>query len=263
MCRMSAAADFITIPQAPINVPADQSSLELGPRGVSNGRQQTALQHLENSMDLAQVIALSMGLAWASGINMYAAIAMLGILGATGHMTLPPGLELLADPLVIMAAAFMYCVEFFADKVPGVDTAWDSIHTFLRIPAGAVLAAMALGDVSLPAQIAAGLIGGTLTAATHATKAGARVMINTSPEPMSNWGASVAEDVAVFAGLWVALNYPWLFLALLVVFIGLMIWLLPKLWRSIKTVFGALARWIGGGKENKPGPPSLEHTPRA
>lgn len=263
MCRMSAAADFITIARALIDAPAGQSSLELGSRGVSNGRQQTALQYLENGMDLAQVIALSMGLAWASGINMYAAIAMLGILGATGHMTLPPGLELLSDPLVIMAAAFMYCVEFFADKVPGVDTAWDSIHTFLRIPAGAVLAAMALGDVSLPAQIAAGLIGGTLTAATHASKAGARVMINTSPEPMSNWGASVAEDVAVFAGLWVALNYPWLFLALLVVFIGLMIWLLPKLWRSIKTVIGALARWIGGGKENKPGPPSLEHTPRA
>ncbi len=209
-------------------------------------------------MDLAQVIALSMGLAWASGINMYAAIAMLGILGATGHMTLPPGLELLADPLVIMAAAFMYCVEFFADKVPGVDTAWDSIHTFLRIPAGAVLAAMALGDVSLPAQIAAGLIGGTLTAATHATKAGARVMINTSPEPMSNWAASVAEDVAVFAGLWIALNSPWLFLALLVVFIGLMIWLLPKLWRGIKTVFGALARWIGGREDQSAKPPRIE-----
>jgi hypothetical protein len=211
-------------------------------------------------MDLAQVIAISMGVAWASGINMYAAIAMLGILGATGHMVLPPGLEPLTDPVVIVAASFMYCVEFFADKVPGVDTGWDSIHTFLRIPAGAVLAAMAVGDVSLPAQIAAGLIGGTLTAATHATKAGARVMINTSPEPVSNWGASLAEDVAVLAGLWMALNYPWLFLAFLAIFIALMIWLLPKLWRGIKTVFGALARWIGGGV-NKTPPPSLEHTP--
>lgn len=214
-------------------------------------------------MDLAQIIALSMGVAWASGINMYAAIAMLGILGATGHMVLPPGLEPLADPLVIIAASFMYCVEFFADKVPGVDTGWDAIHTFLRIPAGAVLAAMALGDVSVPAQIAAGLVGGTLTAATHATKAGARVMINTSPEPVSNWGASLAEDVAVFAGLWVALNYPWLFLGLLVVFIGLMIWLLPKLWRGIKTVFATLARWFRGGDEKGPRPPRVEHTPRA
>jgi hypothetical protein len=149
-------------------------------------------------------------------------------------------------------------VEFFADKVPGVDTAWDSLHTFLRIPAGAVLAAMALGDVSLPAQIAAGLIGGTLTAATHATKAGARVMINASPEPMSNWAASVAEDVAVFAGLWVALNYPWLFLALLAVFIGLMIWLLPKLWRGIKTVFGAFARLLGGRGDDSAKTPRIE-----
>jgi hypothetical protein len=196
-------------------------------------------------MDLVQIIALGMGVAWASGINLYAAIAMLGILGATGHMALPPGLEPLTEPVVIMAAVFMYCVEFFADKVPGVDTSWDAIHTFLRIPAGAVLAAMAVGDVSMPAQIAAGLIGGTLTAATHATKAGARVMINTSPEPVSNWGASLAEDVAVFAGLWVALNYPWLFLVLMVIFIGLMIWLLPKLWRGIKTVFGALGRMLG------------------
>ena len=213
-------------------------------------------------MDLVQIIALSMGVAWASGINMYAAIAMLGILGATGHMTLPPGLEPLTDPVVIVAACFMYCVEFVADKVPGVDTGWDAIHTFLRIPAGAVLAAMAVGDVSVPAQIAAALIGGTLTAATHATKVGTRVMINTSPEPVSNWGASLAEDVAVFAGLWVALNYPWLFLALLVVFVGLVIWLLPKLWRAIKSVVATLARWIGRGDENKPGPPRLERTRR-
>jgi hypothetical protein len=204
-----------------------------------------------------------MGVAWASGINMYAAIAMLGILGATGHMVLPPGLEPLTEPVVIIAASFMYCVEFFADKTPGVDTGWDAIHTFLRIPAGAVLAAMAVGDVSVPAQIAAGLIGGTLTAATHATKAGARVMINTSPEPVSNWGASLAEDVAVFAGLWVALNYPWLFLGLLVAFIVLMIWLLPKLWRGIKSVFATLARWLRGSDEKGPRPPSIEHTPRA
>jgi hypothetical protein len=214
-------------------------------------------------MDLPQIIALSMGVAWASGINMYAAIAMLGILGATGHMVLPPGLEPLTEPLVIGAAGFMYCVEFFADKTPGVDTGWDAIHTFLRIPAGAVLAAMAMGEVSLAAQIAAGLIGGTLTAATHATKAGARVIINTSPEPVSNWGASLAEDVAVLAGLWVALNYPWLFLTLLVIFVALMIWLLPKLWRGIKAVFATLARWMRGGDAGKPPPPPpLEHTPR-
>lgn len=212
-------------------------------------------------MDLPHIIALSMGVAWASGLNMYAAIAMLGILGATGHMDLPPGLEPLTHPLVVAAACFMYVVEFFADKMPGVDTGWDTIHTFLRIPAGAVLAAMAVGEVSLPAQIAAGLVGGTLTAATHATKAGARVIINTSPEPVSNWGASLAEDVAVIAGLWAALNYPWLFLALLALFIVLVIWLLPKLWRGVRTVLAKLGRWLGGGAGDPP-PPGVEQTPR-
>ncbi|MDX1434933.1 MAG: DUF4126 domain-containing protein, partial [Gammaproteobacteria bacterium] len=152
---------------------------------------------------------------------------------------------------------------FFADKTPGVDTGWDAIHTFLRIPAGAVLAAMAVGDVSVSAQIAAGLVGGTLAAATHATKAGARVMINTSPEPVSNWGASLAEDVAVLAGLWVALNYPWMFLGLLAGFIVIMIWLLPKLWRGIRTVFAKIAHWLGGNDPNRPDPPRIEHTPRA
>lgn len=214
-------------------------------------------------MGVVETIALTMGVGWASGINLYAAVFMLGLLQTTGHITLPAEMAFVADPLVLLAAGFMYCVEFFADKVPGVDTGWDAIHTFLRIPAGAVLAAMALGDVSVPAQIAAGLVGGTLAAATHATKAGARVVINTSPEPVSNWGASLAEDVAVFAGLWVALNYPWLFLTLLVVFIGLMIWLLPKLWRGVKIVFATLARWFRGGDAQKPGPPRVEHTPGA
>ena len=129
-------------------------------------------------MELAHTIALTMGLAWASGINLYAALLMLGLMGATGHVALPPGLEPLTHPLVIGAAGFMYCVEFFADKIPGVDNGWDSMHTFVRIPAGAVLAAAAVGDVSMPAQIAAALLGGTLSAGTHATKAGGRIMIN-------------------------------------------------------------------------------------
>lgn len=195
-------------------------------------------------MDLAQVIALSMGVAWASGINMYAAIAMLGILGASGHMVLPPGLEPLADPIVIMAAGFMYCVEFFADKVPGVDNGWDTLHTFLRVPAGAVLAATAVGDVSMAAQVAAAIVGGTLAGATHATKAGSRVLINTSPEPFSNWTVSVAEDLAVFGGLWTALHYPAAFLVALAVFIVLIAWLLPRIWRGVRAVFRRIGSWL-------------------
>ena len=195
-------------------------------------------------MDLTQTIALGMGVAWASGINLYAALLMLGLMGATGNMQLPPGLEILQQPPVLMAAGFMYCVEFFADKVPGVDNGWDTVHTFLRVPAGAVLAATAVGDVSMAAQVAAAIVGGTLAGATHATKAGSRVLINTSPEPFSNWSVSLAEDVAVFGGLWAALHYPVLFLAVLAGFVVLMLWLLPKIWRGVRAVFRRLSQWF-------------------
>ncbi len=192
---------------------------------------------MEQLNQITNTIALTMGVAWASGINLYAALLTLGVMGATGNITLPPDLVILTDPLVIGAAGLMFLVEFIADKMPGVDTGWDSIHTFIRIPAGALLAAGAVGDVTPALSIAAALVGGGLAATTHATKAGSRVMINTSPEPFSNWTASLAEDFAVIAGLWTAVHYPWLFLVLLLVFIILMIWLLPKIWRGIKKVF--------------------------
>ncbi|MGH8533390.1 MAG: DUF4126 domain-containing protein, partial [Gammaproteobacteria bacterium] len=174
-----------------------------------------------------------MGVAWASGINLYAAIFMLGYLGSTGAIVLPSGLEVLTSPLVLGASGFMYCVEFFADKVPGVDTSWDILHTFIRIPAGAILAMQTVGDVHPAAELAALLIGGSLAAGSHAIKAGSRVMINTSPEPFSNWLASIGEDVLVIGGLWTALHNPWLFLIGLVVFILLAAWLLPRIWCGI------------------------------
>ena len=205
-------------------------------------------------MDLTQTIALTMGVAWASGINLYAAMLMLGYMGMTGNIDLPPGLEVLTDPMVMVAAGVMYCVEFFTDKIPGVDTGWDGISTFIRIPAGAILAAGAIGDVSQPAQLAAAIVGGTLATGSHATKAGSRVLINSSPEPFSNWLASVGEDIAVIMGLWTALFNPVLFIVLLVLFILLMIWLLPKIWRGIKKVFGFLTRW-SGTRKNSNGPP--------
>jgi hypothetical protein len=170
---------------------------------------------------------------------------MLGILGATGNIALPPDLLVLTNPMVLFAAGAMYLVEFVTDKIPGVDSAWDALHTFVRIPAGALLAAGAVGDVNPGVALSAAILGGGLAAGTHATKAGARALINTSPEPFTNWGASLAEDLLVVAGLWTALHYPWLFIGLLVVFIGLMIWLLPKLWRGIKKVFAAIGRLLG------------------
>ncbi len=196
-------------------------------------------------MDIVNTIALTMGVAWASGINLYAAIFMLGYLNLTGNITLPPDLQVLSDPLVLAAAGFMYVVEFFADKTPGVDTGWDAIHTFIRIPAGAVLAAGAVGDVSPAAQLAAMIIGGTLAAGSHATKAGSRVLINASPEPFSNWAASISEDVLVIVGLWTALHHPVLFLVVLAAFVAVMIWLLPKLWRGVKRVFAFLGKLLG------------------
>ncbi len=201
---------------------------------------------MEQLDQISAILALTMGAAWASGINLYAAILMLGLMGTTGNVDLPPGLEILTDPMVLMAAGAMYAVEFFADKIPGVDTGWDAIHTFIRIPAGAMLAAGAVGDVTPALNLAAAIMGGGLAAATHATKAGTRALINTSPEPFSNWTASVTEDIAVIAGLWTALNHPTLFVALMIVFILLMIWLLPKMWRGIKAVFRKIRSFFGG-----------------
>ncbi len=188
-------------------------------------------------MTTVEIIALTMGVAWASGINLYAAVFMLGYLGSTGHIVLPAELQIVTDPLVMFAAGLMYCIEFFADKTPGVDSAWDAIHSFIRIPAGAVLAMGAVGDTSAAVELAAFLIGGTLAAGAHITKAGGRILINTSPEPVSNWLTSISEDIAVVLGLWTALYHPWLFLCLLVLFILMMIWLLPRLWQGIKRMF--------------------------
>jgi hypothetical protein len=208
---------------------------------------------MEQVTEITNVIALTMGAAWAAGINLYAAIATLGILGATGNMTLPADLQVLANPLVIGAACLMYAVEFVADKMPGVDTGWDTIHTFIRIPAGALLAAGAVGDVDPAVSLAAALLGGTLAAGTHGVKAGSRLLINSSPEPFTNWTASIVEDIVVIGGIWAAVNHPWLFLVLLALFVLLMVWLLPKLWRGIKMLAAKIKQLFSP----QPAPPPL------
>ncbi len=203
---------------------------------------------MDEMNQIINTISLSMGAAWASGINLYATLLTLGIMGATGNMTLPPDLQILTNPLVLGAAGIMFAAEFVADKVPGVDTGWDSIHTFIRIPAGAMLAAGSVGEVNSAIGISAAILGGTLAAGSHATKAGSRVLINTSPEPFTNWFASLGEDVAVVVGVWAAINHPIVFIVALVLFILLMIWLLPKLWRGIKKVFEVLGRLFSGNR---------------
>jgi len=198
-------------------------------------------------MDTIDTLALTLGAGWAAGINLYAAVLVLGYLGMTGQVVLPPGLEVLSDPLVMTIAGVMYCIEFFADKTPGVDSGWDTLHTFIRIPAGAILAAGAASgfEVSQSAELAAALVGGTLAAGSHFTKAGSRLLINTSPEPFTNWTASIVEDLAVIGGLWTALHYPLLFLVLLALFVALVVWLLPKLWRALKRLFQRIGRFFG------------------
>jgi hypothetical protein len=204
-------------------------------------------------MEAVQMIALAMGLAWASGLNLYAAIATLGILGATGNMVLPPGLDVVQHPAVIVAAVFMYCVEFFADKVPGIDTGWDTIHTFIRIPAAAILAAGAVWDMDPAMALVAGILGGALGATSHTLKTGTRVAINTSPEPFSNIGVSLVEDIVVLAGLFGAIYYPAWFLVFLAAFVLAAAWILPRIWRGVRALWG---RILGTRRRPKSAPVS-------
>lgn len=185
-------------------------------------------------MDLTHTIALTLGVAWASGINLYAAVLMLGLLGATGHIALPVQLEILSNPWVMGAAGFMYLAEFLADKIPAFDSLWDALHTFIRIPAGAALAAGAVGPMDPAIQAVAVLLGGAVATGSHGTKMASRLWINGSPEPFSNWSASIAEDTAVFGGLYFALYYPLVFLCFLLVFLAMVVWLMPKLIRALR-----------------------------
>ncbi len=190
-----------------------------------------------NEWGVLQTVALASLLAWASGLRLYLVVFAVGLAGTMGYIDLPAGLKVLEHPWVIGAAGFLLVMEFLADKVPGLDSAWDALHTFIRIPAGALLAAGATGDTLSALTVAAGLLGGTITAGTHFTKAGGRALINTSPEPFSNWTASFTEDALVLGAIWFVFHYPIVFLAMLALFIVLMIWLIPKLWRGIRAVF--------------------------
>ena len=189
-------------------------------------------------LQVLQTVVLASLLAWASGIRLYLVVFAVGLAGYAGYIELPAGLKVLQHPWVIGAAGSLLVMEFLVDKVPGIDSVWDVVHTLIRIPAGALLAAGATGDTLSALTVAAGLLGGTITAGTHITKTGGRAMINASPEPFSNWAASFTEDATVLAGIWLAFQYPIVFLAALALFAALAVWLLPKLWRG----FAAMLR---------------------
>lgn len=198
-------------------------------------------------VSLLQAIALASVLAWASGIRLYLVIFVAGLAGRYGYLDLPASLKVLTHTYVLVAAGVLLAMEFLADKVPGLDSAWDAVHTFIRIPAGALLAAGAVGGEDLTAlTIAAGLLGGTITAGTHFTKAGGRAVINTSPEPFSNWAASFTEDALVLGGVWLAVQYPVPFLIALAVFLALAAWFLVTFARFVRARFARVTPSAGG-----------------
>jgi len=198
------------------------------------------------ALDTAQLIALAGALGWASGVRLYLVVFLTGLAGYLGWFALPAGLHLLAHPAVLIASGFMVFIEFFADKIPGLDSLWDIVHTVIRVPAGAALAAGVFGADHGAMALVAALIGGGLAATAHTAKATTRAAINTSPEPFTNVGASLVEDSAVPAGLWLAIAHPLLFGVLLLAVLVLSIWLIRKSWRFLKSLFARVARIFSG-----------------
>ena len=185
------------------------------------------------SVDQLSALALAGSLAWASGIRLYATIFVVGLLGRLEYLHLPEPLLVLAHTWVLAASGIMVAGEFFADKVPGFDSVWDALHTFIRIPAGAFLAWGAMGDATPAVQTAAAILGGFVAGGTHLAKSGGRAVVNTSPEPLSNWTLSFGEDGLVLGGLFLAITHPVAFLVLLAAFLAIVIWLLPRLLRFL------------------------------
>lgn len=205
-------------------------------------------------MGTLEALTLAMGTAWTSGINLYATVAVLGIAGQAEMIQLPENLQVLMHPAVIAVACTMYVIEFFADKVPYVDNGWDVLHTFIRVPAGAILAARSLGTMNPALELVALLAGGTVALAAHGTKATTRLAINVSPEPVSNWIASISEDLTVLASIWMIFNHPIVMLLLLLVFFTLAVWLVPKIFRFAKQGFQALRNRLRRSKPDQTSP---------
>jgi hypothetical protein len=197
------------------------------------------------ALDTTHLLAIAAALGWASGLRLYAVLFLTGMAGTLGWVELPHGLRLLQHPLLIGASGFMLFVEFFADKIPGLDTLWDAVHTLVRIPAGAALAAAVFGFDEQSWALAAALMGGTLAATSHVAKATTRAAVNTSPEPFSNLALSLAGDAAVPTMLWLSWSQPGLFFALLalaLVAMVLMTWMLARFLRALLRRFSGSAR---------------------
>src|SRR5436190_9893831 len=195
-------------------------------------------------MDFISTLAVSLGASWVSGINLYAAVATLGLLGRFAHLKLPGELDVVTNWWIIGIALFLFVVEFIADKVPVVDSVWDLIHTFIRIPAGAVLAATAFGDFDRRVQIIALLVGGSLALSSHGTKAATRALINASPEPFSNIVVSLAEDALAIVSVLLAAFLPVMVFFVIAAGVAFSIWILPKVIRFFQNVARRVRGWL-------------------
>ena len=195
------------------------------------------------ALDTTHLLAIAAALGWASGLRLYAVVFLTGLAGYLGWVHLPPGLQLLQQPLMLGASGAMLLIEFFADKIPLVDSLWDALHTIIRIPAGAMLAAAVFGGDSSTWTTIAALLGGTLAATSHVAKATTRAAINTSPEPFSNIGMSLAGDAMVPAALWLAWTHPLVFAVLLAFGVAIMAWLVVTLWRFVRALWQRRGKW--------------------
>jgi len=193
-------------------------------------------------LDTTQLFAIAAALGWASGLRLYLVVFLTGLAGRMGWVDLPPGLALLEQPLLLGASGVMLCVEFLADKIPGLDSVWDMVNTVIRIPAGALLAAAVFGGDHASWTLIAALMGGTLAATSHVAKASTRAAVNTSPEPFSNIGLSLLGDAAVPTMLWLAWEHPLWFFAALALAVALMLTLTVLLLKFARRL---LARWRG------------------
>jgi hypothetical protein len=199
-------------------------------------------------MNIIQVLGLAMGAAWTAGINLYATVAVLGLLAHFRLAELPGGLHVLDNWIIIGVALFLYTVEFVADKIPYVDSVWDAVHTFIRVPAGAVLAAAATAGISPEVQVIAFLLGGGLALTTHGTKASVRAGANLSPEPVSNWGLSLLEDAIAIGAAVLAILSPVVILAVIAVFLLIFAWIVPKVFRRLRRMINIVRAFFGGRK---------------
>ena len=205
------------------------------------------------SMDLPALLALAAALGWASGLRLYAVVFITGMAGWLGWFPLPAGLAVLQNPLILVASGFMLFVEFFADKIPGLDSVWDLLNSAIRVPAGAALAAGVFGADSATMGVLAGLLGGSLAATSFATKATTRAAVNTSPEPFSNIAVSLLEDGLVLGALWLATQHPVLFAVALCVVLVISVALLFVLMKFLK----ALVNRFKSGPAKTHSPPKL------